>query len=93
MANQVIKRDGTKEAFDENKVRKSIEAAGRDANLPAERITAVVNQIAGVALGFAADKEEIATSELAAFILAQLDQVEPAAAAAWRKHDAEKGKV
>ncbi len=92
MANQVIKRDGTKEAFDESKIRKSIEAAGTDANLPADRLSAVVSQVAGAALGFAAQKEEIMSSELAAFTLAQLDQVEPAAAAAWRKHDAEKGK-
>ena len=93
MANQVIKRDGTKEAFDENKVRKSIEAAGTDANLSADRASAIVNQVAGAVLGFAAPKEEIATSELAAFILAQLDQVEPAAAVVWRKHNAEKGKA
>lgn len=93
MANQVIKRDGTKEAFDENKVRKSIEAAGMDANLPADRVSVVVNQVAGAALGFAAQKEEIMSSELAAFILTQLDQVEPALAAAWRKHDQEKGKA
>ncbi len=93
MANQVIKGDSTKEAFDENKLRKSIEGAGTDANLPADRISVVVNQVAGAVLELAAGKEEIATAELRDFILGKLDQVEPAMAAAWRKYKQEKSRT
>ena len=93
MAQQVIKRDGTKQAFDENKMRKSIEMAAREAGLAEDRVNAVVEQVAGAALQLAAGKEEIATSELRTLILARLDEVEPAAAAVWRKHDEGKDKA
>lgn len=93
MAQQVIKRDGTKQAFDESKLRKSIEMAAREAGLADDRVNAVVGQVAGAALQMATGKEEIATSELRTFILGRLDEVEPAAAAAWRKHDEGRGKT
>ena len=93
MVQQVIKRDGTKQAFDENKVRRSIEMAAREAGLAEDRVNAVVEQVAGAALQLAAGKEEIATAELRTFILARLDEVEPAAAAVWRKHDQGKDKA
>lgn len=93
MAAQVIKRDGSKEAFDEQKIRGSIEKAARGAGLADDRIAALVGQVAGVALQLAAGKEEIATTEIRDAILAELDKVEPAASASWRKYDAEQGKV
>ena len=93
MAKQVIKRDGTKEVFDENKIRKAIEEAGKDAGLAEDQIKPVVEQVAGTAIKAAAAKEEIATSELATVILSQLDQVNPVMAEAWRKHNQAKGRV
>ena len=93
MATQVIKRDGTKEVFDENKIRKSIEMAAKGTALAEDRIKAVVAQVVGLVLQFAAGKEEIASTEIRDFILTQLDQVEPAVAESWRKYNQEKGKV
>lgn len=93
MATQVIKRDGTKEVFDENKIRKSIEMAVKGAALTEDRINAVVAQVVGLVLQFAAEKEEIATTEIRDFILTQLDQVEPVVAESWRKYNQEEGKV
>lgn len=90
MATSVIKRDGSKQAFDEVKLRKSVEAACADAGLAADRTAEVVSQVAPVVLAAAADKEEIATAELKQMILAELDKAEPAAAAAWRAHDEKK---
>jgi transcriptional regulator NrdR family protein len=86
MANQVVKKDGTKEPFSGDKIRKSIELAGKDAGLTPDRIGAVVNEVSNAALMLAASKEEIATSELKDKILEELDRVEPKAAAAWRNH-------
>ena len=92
MAQQVIKRDGTKEPFDAEKVKKAIGAAvGRMALAP-ERATEVVKQVSDVVLQFAGEKEEIATSELREKALAELDKLEPSVAESWRKYDQEQGR-
>ncbi len=92
MANQVIKKDGTKEPFDSEKIRKSIEDASKEAGLSAERVNEVVSQASSSVLELAASKDEIATSELAEKISSELDKIEPAAAAAWRKYEQEKSR-
>ncbi len=89
MALNVIKKDGTKEPFDAEKIKKSIAAAAELANLSEERKNEVVEQVAAVAIQMAGEKEEIATSEIKEKILSELDRVEPAAAAAWRKYEQE----
>lgn len=89
---EVIKRDGRREIFNEGKVRRSIEGAGRDAHLSDERIKEITSQIIPGVLRLAADKEEITTAELKKFILNQLDEIEPAAAEAWRAYNEARGK-
>ncbi len=92
MANQVVKKDGSKEPFDAEKVKKAIALAAGDAGLPAERASSVVSQVASVVLEFAASKEEISAIQLKEKILGELDKIEPAAAAAWRKYDQERSR-
>ncbi len=93
MANEVIKRDGSREAFSEEKIRNAIRAASQEAGLAEDRVNQLVDQIVQTALQTAAAKNEIATSEIAEIILRELDSVEPAAAAAWRRHDQSAGKT
>ena len=93
MANFVIKKNGSKEPFDAEKIRKSIIAAAQGTNLSEERINEVVEQVSKVALELAEGKEEIATSELREKILGELDNVEPSISEGWRKHDQEKEKT
>lgn len=90
MAQQVIKKDGTKEPFDAEKLRRSIAAAAQQAKLSEERKNEIVEQVAAAALQLAATKEQIPTSELKAKILSDLDQIEPSVSAAWRKYDQER---
>ena len=87
MATTVIKKDGSKQPFDEGKLRKAIEMAAQDAQLSPERAVEVVDVVMPAVLEIAGAKEEIATSELRDAALAELDKVEPAAAEAWRKHN------
>jgi transcriptional regulator NrdR family protein len=89
MATQVIKKDGTKESFNEDKVSRSIQLACQDAALDEARTQEVLHQVLPVVLKLAASKEEIAASELKDAALAQLDKAEPTAAGAWRKHTKE----
>lgn len=91
MSNQVIKKDGTKEPFDEGKLKRSIELAGLEAGLSVARVQEIVNQVGGTALELAATQEEIATSALREKILSELDRVEPGMAEAWRKYDQKRG--
>ncbi len=93
MAKTVIRRDGSKEPFDEGKIRRAIEASAREAVLSPERVTAVVNQVSNVVLAFAAPKEDISTLDIRAKVLALLDEVEPAVSAAWRRFDKARGRA
>ncbi len=92
MAKIVIRRDGSREPFDEGKIRRAIEASAREAGLPADRVTAVVNQVANVVLAFAAPKEEISTLDIRAKVLALLEEMEPSVSAAWRRFDKARGR-
>lgn len=93
MANFVIKRDGTKEPFDAEKVRNSIVAAAQRTELSEERTNEVVEQVLSAVLQEAAEKEEIPTSELREKILSELNTVEPSVSGAWKKYEQEKGRV
>jgi len=86
MASFVIKKDGTKEPFDEQKIKNSIAAAATGANLPEERKNELVDQVSALAIQAAAGKEEMATSEIRESILSELDRIEPSVSAAWRSH-------
>jgi transcriptional regulator NrdR family protein len=93
MAQQVVKRDGSKEPFDAEKIKKAIgSAAGRTALTP-ERVAEVVKQVSDVVLQFAADKEEVSSSELREKALTELDKLEPSVAESWRKYDQEQGRI
>ena len=90
MANEVIKKDGTREPFDPEKIKTSIKAAVEETNLSEERKNEVVEQVASVAIKMAEEREEIATSEIKEKILSELDRIEPSVSAAWRRYDQEK---
>jgi len=89
MATQVIKKDGTKQPFDAEKIKNSIAAAAARTELPEERQAEVAGQVAAKVIQMAGEKEEIATSEIKENILSELDLVEPAVSEAWRKYDQE----
>jgi len=83
---EVIKKDGTKEPFSSEKIRKSIAGAAQQADIPEERKEEVVSQVAGTVIPTLESKEGIDTSEIKEIILGELDRVEPAVASAWRKY-------
>ena len=93
MAKFVIKRNGTKEPFDVEKIRKAIAAAAKRTDLSAERVNEITEKALEAVNQIAEGKEEIATSELGAKILSELDSLEPSVSNTWREHDREKGKV
>lgn len=86
MASQVIKKDGTKQPFDAEKIRKAIGLAAEQAGLSEERKNEVVEQVATAAIQLADTKEEIATSEIKEKILSELNNIEPSVASVWREY-------
>lgn len=92
MANQVIKANGAREPFNEGKVKNSIELACGDAGVSGDKMAEIVDRVLPAVLNAVTSKEEIATAELKAAILKELDGVEPSVSAAWRKYDETKGK-
>lgn len=85
----VIKRDGSRQPFDAEKLKSSIAKAAREAGHEEIKVASIVDATAVGVLALAAGTEEIATAELKMKILADLDTIAPEVAAAWRKHDTE----
>lgn len=86
----VIKRDGSRETFDAEKLKNSVAKAAKEAGHDDAKIASVADTGSVGALALAAGVEEIATAELKMKILADLETIAPEVAAAWRKHDTEK---
>ncbi len=83
----VIKRNGKRQRFDENKIRRSIRAAAREARLGDERVRGLVAQVSGDIIDCARCEKEIRSVTLRASILNELDTAAPPAARAWRDFD------
>jgi transcriptional repressor NrdR len=90
---EVTKRNGSKEPFDPEKIKKSIAGAAQQADIPEERKDEVVNEVAGTVIPIFEGREEIDSSDIKKSILSELDRVEPAVASAWRKYEEGKSKI
>ena len=93
MAKFVIKKDGRKEPFDAEKIKKAITASVSRTDLSEKRMKKVVKKVSKAAIKLAKKKEEIAAAEIREKILSELDALEPSVSEAWRKYDEEKGKA
>lgn len=90
MTKEVTKKNGTKEPFDAEKIKNSIRAAAKGTSLSEERKNGVVEQVAATIIQMTEGRDEIATLEIKEKILSELDTIEPAVSAEWRKYDQEK---
>ena len=93
MAKEVIKKDGTKEPFDAEKIKNAILSACQRTGLSEERKHEVIDQVTANVIQMAEEKDEISTDELKSKILAELDSIEPAVSDAWRIYEQEKKTV
>ena len=91
MATQVIKKDGSKQPFDAEKIKRAIGEAAREAGLPDDKVSQVTAEVSGAVVEQVNAQEEIATSEIKSMILKELDRVEPSVSAAWRTYEESKG--
>lgn len=93
MATEVIKRDGSREPFDPEKIKSSIRAAAQGTDLSEEQTEQVVEQVAGSVIQELKERGEVATTEIRGKVLTHLDRLVPAVSNAWREYDQEQGKA
>ncbi len=89
MAKVVIKKDGSREPFDAEKLKNSIRGAGGSAGLKSEEIKELVEKVSAPAIAFASSMEVISIGELRSRVLAELKRCWPDVSAAWIKYEAE----
>jgi transcriptional regulator NrdR family protein len=92
MANQVIKKDGSKEPFDAEKIKRGVRLAGQQAGLDEIKQNELAEKIAAKIVEILKDKEEVTTIEIRDKILGELDIYAPSVSAAWRDHELNKNK-
>ncbi len=92
MANFVVKKDGTKVAFDINKIKNAIAKAAQSTDLDQAAQEKVREWVANNVAGALASREEVSTIEIRDMVLAELDKMEPKVSAAWRAYDSQKAK-
>jgi len=90
MVTEVIKKDGTRQPFDPDKIKNAIRAASARTSLSEDKKNEVVGRVSSAVIQMANAKEEISTSEIKEKILAELDILEPSVSEEWRNYDAEK---
>jgi transcriptional regulator NrdR family protein len=93
MAKEIIKKDGTKQLFDAEKVRKAIGAAATGTGVPDDKVEKAVEQVTNTIIQMVEGKEETTTSEIRERVLSELDSIEPAISEGWRKYDREKKEI
>ena len=86
---QVIKSDGRRQAFDAEKIRRAVESAARDAELPEKKVRSVVEDVTKKATKEAEKKKEIRSEEIREIVLKELDKKERSVADAWREYEDE----
>ena len=92
MANQVIKKDGSKEPFDDEKIKKAIRLAAQQSGLDETKQTEITEKITAKVLEALKGKEEVRTLEIRDKILGELEIYAPTVAASWRDYELTKNK-
>jgi transcriptional regulator NrdR family protein len=83
----IVKRDSKRERFEESKIKRSIEAAARDARLPEDRVKRLAEGASRNIIQFARNEKEIRTATIREIVLDKLDLTAPEVSKAWRDYD------
>ncbi len=91
MANFVIKKDGTRVAFDSEKIKNGIMAAATEAGLANDQASSITEEVLNAVNSSFESQEEVATSQIRDKVLSELDVSAPTVSEAWRKYEESKG--
>jgi len=92
MANQVIKKDGSKEPFDVEKIKKGIRLASQQAGLDETKQNEITEKVTTKVVEMLQGQEEVRAIEIRDKILGELDLYAPSVSAAWRDYEMSKSK-
>lgn len=92
MVNFVIKKDGSRIAFESGKVKNSVMAAAAEAGLSNDEASDLAEKVLDKVLVSFGSQEEVATSEIKGKALSELDSTAPSVSESWRKYDESHGK-
>lgn len=90
MINQVIKKDGSQEPFNPEKIKNSIRTSSKDAGLDEAKQNELAETISQKVIESIGDKDVVTALEIKEKVLAELDLIAPSAATAWRNFEASK---
>lgn len=83
----VRKRNGSKEPFDSDKIKRSIQKAGIDAGFLMDDIGVLVDDVTNQIVEIARQKNEINSDAIRDNVLIELDKAQSTIAEAWREFD------
>jgi len=89
----VIKKDGSKEPWDGEKLSGSIATAASEAGLDKGRIKEVVSNVSQKVIDRVCGDKEVTSYMIRGIILEELDHIESVVADAWRKYELVKKKA
>ncbi len=92
MVSFIIKKDGTKEPFNIQKIKSAVAAAAIDAGLKEKEGAKIAEEVSNTIVQSFANLSEVFGVEVRARALSQLDAIAPTVADAWRKYDKENNK-
>jgi len=84
---EVRKKLGHMEAFDPNKIRRSIQKAVLDAGYSLDEQKELINEVADNVIKKSSEMKEIDTESIRDSILVKIDKIEPSIAQSWRRFD------
>lgn len=91
MANFVTKKDGSKVAFDPEKIKASIVASCLDAELSNDQASDIAQRVSDLVVAALEGQEEVSSTEIAEKIIAELEIASPVVAEAWKRYEESKG--
>ena len=91
MANFVTKKDGTRIAFDGEKIKGVVVASGAEAGLSEEEGIELAEKVLEAVIAAVGSQEEVASTEIRSIILSELEVIAPIEAESWKKYEEGKG--
>ena len=88
----VIKKNGTQEPFNIEKIKNAVKAAGKDASLDEAKQNELAESISSKVEATIQNQAAVSVSDIRSKVLEELDASAPSVAIAWRKFEETKSK-
>ena len=85
---EVVKRDGSTETFDSEKIKRSIEKAAIDAGYTLEEVNTITKELIGEIIEEAKKNGRISTNSLKNSIFNKFEKTDSSIVKSWKKFDA-----